>query len=145
MEQRGKRTRPEVAEFGTILRQLREHYGLSQHELARRSGVPHHTIHRLESGQIPKPGFDDIAKLARFFNIDLESMGVLLGLWEPDEGSRARDPELRRHLESLNEIARRISEEDQHILAIQLRPLVTYWSGQKSDLPEWLLQKLARR
>ncbi len=144
-EQRGKRVPPEVAEFGKVLRQLREHYGLSQHELARRSGVPYHTIHRLEAGQIPKPSFDDLARIAKFFGIDLEAMGVLLGLWGPEEIPAALDPELHQYLEQLRRVASRLSPEEQHTLAIQLRPLVSYWSPEKTALPDWLLELIAPR
>lgn len=144
-EQRGKRVPPELVEFGKVLRQLREHYGLSQHELARRSGVPYHTIHRLEAGQIPKPAFDDLARLARFFGIDLVAMGVLLGLWEPEEVPAGLDPELHQHLEQLRNLARKLSPEDQHTLAIQLRPIVSYWSPEKSALPDWFLELISPR
>lgn len=143
---RGKRVPRNVIEFGHLLRQLREYYGLSQHELARRSGVPHHTIHRLEAGQIPKPGFDDIARLARYLNLDLNMMGILLGLWEPEEPNRHTDPELQRQLAALRDLAQQLSPEEQHQLVLQLRPLVTYWSreGEQRELPEWLLKRLSR-
>ena len=144
-ELRGKRVPPEIAEFGKILRQLREHYGLSQHELARRSRVPYHTIHRLEAGQIPKPSFDDLARIAKFFGIDLEAMGILLGLWGPEEIPAALDPELHQYLEQLRRVASRLSPEEQHTLAIQLRPLVSYWSPEKTALPDWLLELIAPR
>ena len=51
------------------LRKLRESKGLSQRELAKRSGVPSATINRLERGN-DRPSFKDAKKLADALALD---------------------------------------------------------------------------
>ena len=51
------------------LKKLRESKGLSQRELARRSGVHHATINRLEKGN-DRPSFKDAKKLADALAVD---------------------------------------------------------------------------
>lgn len=145
-ETRGQHTPENLVVFGQLLRRLREYYSLSQHELSRLSGVPLHTIHRLEQGQIAKPFMEDIAKLAKFFGLDLNTIGVLMGLWDPDHLDEEIDPELSRLLMLLRQITRELTPEDQRRLALQLQPLVTYWEVRrgetkvKRELPPWVLQ-----
>ena len=52
------------------LKELRESKGLSQRELARRSGVPTATINRLEQGN-DRPSFKDAKKLADALALDI--------------------------------------------------------------------------
>jgi ribosome-binding protein aMBF1 (putative translation factor) len=49
--------------FGAHLRDIREGKGLSQRELASRSGLSHTAVSRIESGDRPHPGFETIAKI----------------------------------------------------------------------------------
>lgn len=62
--------------FGALLRELRERCGLSQAELARRAGVNHTTISRLERGQ-RHPSRLMVLRLARALATD-ESMTARL-------------------------------------------------------------------
>lgn len=142
---RGTRSTEHVRRFGELLRELREHYNLSMNELARQTGIPLHTIYRLEQGQIPKPALEDLAKLAKFFNIDLNLMGVLLGVWDLPSRKTTLTNELSRSFQFLESAAEKLTEEEQHEMTIQLRPLVQYWtrqSEQKPGLPDWLVSRL---
>lgn len=145
-ETRGQHTPENLVVFGQLLRRLREYYNLSQNELSRLSGVPLHTINRLEQGLIAKPFMEDIVKLAKFFGVDLNTIGVLMGLWEPECLDEGLDPELARLLSLLRQTARELAPEDQRRLALQLQPLVTYWEVKRGEakvtreLPPWVLQ-----
>ncbi|MCC6629683.1 MAG: helix-turn-helix domain-containing protein [Chloroflexi bacterium] len=76
------------AYLAKTLRDLREFHRLSALELSRLTGVQHHTLLRLEKAEIPKPGIDDLAALARFYGLDLNHVGALAGVWvaEDDNG-----------------------------------------------------------
>src|SRR5215472_6060796 len=53
------------ARFGELLRRLRIGAGLSQEELARRSGLAERTIARLEQGRSQRPHPESARRLAR--------------------------------------------------------------------------------
>lgn|GEM_PF-1819919 len=58
--------------FGTRLAQVRERRGFSVLDLAERSGVPHQTIYRIESGQTRAPNIYVCARLARALHASLD-------------------------------------------------------------------------
>ena len=61
-----------------VLRQVREAEGISQQELARRSGVLQQTISKIEKGETLNPGVETLNALAR-------AMGKKLGdIYRPD-------------------------------------------------------------
>lgn len=149
-EETRHRASDKMKEFGLLLQRLREYYKLSQYELSHRSGVPIHTINRLEKGQIPKPGIDDLAKLAKFFNLDLNAMGVLLGVWEEPHEHAIASERLRRSLEELSSLSRELSPPDQEQLSVHLDPILYYWTARvrgqgTAPLPPWLIETLQKR
>lgn len=58
------------------LRQLREANGLSQAELARRSGVPQSTISRLEAGEVGTVNLAHLEKLADALGVNASALIV---------------------------------------------------------------------
>jgi transcriptional regulator with XRE-family HTH domain len=79
---------PSHANLGSRLRQCRERLGLSQNELARRSGVNVATINRLESGRKTDLGARQLQQLAEVFRV---STDYLLGRTDQETA----DPERR--------------------------------------------------
>lgn len=71
-----------MSEIGNRLRTLREQAGLTQYELASRSGILPATISRIESGITPDPRQDTMRKLAKALGV---SVGVLIGSDSVDE------------------------------------------------------------
>ena len=63
------------------LRELREELGISQSELARRSGVPQSTISRIESGDF-SPGADTLLGLAKGLNSTPDEIYKIAGSLE---------------------------------------------------------------
>ncbi len=61
--------------FGDQLRELRETQGLTQEELAERSGVSKETISLIERGQVRRPHADTVARLADALGITGEARG----------------------------------------------------------------------
>lgn len=57
-----------VKDFKRFLPELRNKHGLSQHELAKRSGLTQKSIAFIESGQ-QTPTFSSIIQLAKGFNM----------------------------------------------------------------------------
>lgn len=55
------------------LREVREGRGLSQVELAEKSGLKQATISDLERGDTLRPQFETISKLAKALNVPLET------------------------------------------------------------------------
>ena len=55
---------PELEKFGQRVRRMREDAGLSQSELARRSGIDRPSLHRLEAGRLDI-GVSRLVALAR--------------------------------------------------------------------------------
>lgn len=59
----------------TRLKTLRNRWGWSQSDLARRSAVSNSTISRIESGDIESPGYDILRKLSGALRVDLSDLG----------------------------------------------------------------------
>lgn len=60
-----------MAHFATVLQQLRKSRGLTQHELARQTGISRSRLSMYELGQ-REPDFDVLELLADFFNVDTD-------------------------------------------------------------------------
>ena|SRR5712692_7118870 len=65
--------------LGSRIREAREHYGMSQAELARRIGISGTALNQIESGKTPDPGVSRIIGIARVLGV---SMDDLVGLPE---------------------------------------------------------------
>lgn len=61
--------------FAARLRQLREEAGISQYELARRSGLTNQSISLLEKGD-REPTWDTVRKLARGLGVSVAAFDV---------------------------------------------------------------------
>lgn len=59
--------------YGDALRYAREEKGLSQSQLAEKTGISHQNISRWESGKI-LPSIDFCVKLADFYGITLDEL-----------------------------------------------------------------------
>lgn len=64
--------RPSIA--GVNLRRLRDDRGLTQEQLAAKSGVSRVTIARIESGLVPSPGLDVMTSLASALACPLQTL-----------------------------------------------------------------------
>lgn len=62
---------------GAALRKLREDLGLSQRELARRSGVRQENITRIETGQIASPTLETAVLLGRVYGLSADQIAEL--------------------------------------------------------------------
>ncbi|MGW1954211.1 helix-turn-helix domain-containing protein [Streptomyces sp. NPDC001920] len=74
-----------AGEFGEVLRRLRARAGLTQDELAERSGVSERTIRRLESGKRTNPRMTTVQELARALPLRPEEREELLRAAVPGE------------------------------------------------------------
>ena len=61
---------PKTPQFGPWLRGVREHLGVSQVELARRTGISNNTISKIERG-VFGPAWDTVWKLAKGLGLSL--------------------------------------------------------------------------
>ncbi|MFC9915660.1 NACHT domain-containing protein [Streptomyces sp. NPDC059862] len=76
-----------ASEFSAVLRQLRVRAGMTQEELAERSGLSVHSIRALENGQRSNPHTSTVEELAEGLALGPEEREVLLtaaGLLNPD-------------------------------------------------------------
>jgi transcriptional regulator with XRE-family HTH domain len=74
-----------LEQFAQTLRTLREGSGLSQADLAALTGVPEHTIYRLEHCGIKKPTLFEVVRLGAYFGLTPEDIAALFGAWELQE------------------------------------------------------------
>lgn len=74
--------------FGTRLKELREERGLSQHELARRSGIKVQNINRWELGRRIKLPLDKIPMLAQ--GLDLSGAELYVELTKRPIGKQEK-------------------------------------------------------
>lgn len=72
-----------VSGLGAKVRELRGYFGLTQEELAFRSGVPQTTISAIESGRVTRTGHDNIAKLAGALGASTRVLYEAAGLIDP--------------------------------------------------------------
>ena len=83
----GKGPTPRQREFGNRVRQRRQALGISQEELAHRSGINRTYIGSLETGA-RNPSLDNIARLA--IGLDCDAADLVAGLEElAGRGTRA--------------------------------------------------------
>ena len=71
--------------LGSRIRQAREHYGMSQTELARRIGVSATALKMIESGKTADPGVSRIIRIAETLNVTPDQ---LLGFDTPTQPLR---------------------------------------------------------
>jgi transcriptional regulator with XRE-family HTH domain len=60
--------------LGEAVRRARSRQGLSQQELAARSGVAYATVRKIERGETANPGFFTVADIARALGLKLDVM-----------------------------------------------------------------------
>jgi transcriptional regulator with XRE-family HTH domain len=60
--------------LGEAIRRARSRQGLSQQELAARSGVAYATVRKIERGETANPGFFTVADIARALGLRLDVM-----------------------------------------------------------------------
>ena len=120
MVRRGARADPRIRELGQLVREIRERLGISQRQMAERSGLALHTVFRMENGQLEHLDIRDAYRLARFLGVDLEVILLLLG--EEVPGGEAR------LAARLARIEKRLDSEQRERLRQQLEPILAYWS-----------------
>lgn len=77
--------------WGEAMRALRGRR--SAEEVATLSGVPFHTMLRLEKGQIEKPAFNDVVLLSKFYGLTPDQAATLGEMWVvPADVSKPQDP-----------------------------------------------------
>ncbi len=64
-------------EFGKKIRELRKKKGLSQRELAQLVGIDFTYLSKIETGDLPPPSDEVIAKLAQYLGADEEELFLL--------------------------------------------------------------------
>jgi len=60
--------------IGNNIKKLRNKLGLTQDDLARKSGVKYTTLSKIESGVVTKPTVHIIAKIAKALNASIEDL-----------------------------------------------------------------------
>ncbi len=74
-----------MTQLGFNLRAIRGRYGISQTELAQRSGVPCGVIQRIESGFTERPHAKTVARIAEALDTTIE---ILERHPDPDKGDK---------------------------------------------------------
>jgi transcriptional regulator with XRE-family HTH domain len=87
-----------TSQFGGVLRELRQHKGLTQEELAEGSGLSPRTIRRLENGESANPQLPTVRLLAKALEVEPDERARLLaaadGQVPPDPpGANGSEPE----------------------------------------------------
>jgi len=102
--------------------QRREALHLTQYRLATRLGLAPHTVSRLERGETLRPSLEELAALARFLDMDLNQIGVLVGVWpeRPEQYPLLAEP-LRMALSYVVSLAQTMTAEGQARLATAIR------------------------
>lgn len=65
-----------AAELGKLLRSIRKRRGLTQHELARLSGVSHSLVTKIEQGEVSDTRLETLRKLASALNVQTADLVV---------------------------------------------------------------------
>jgi len=65
--------------FGLTLRDLRRRAGLSQRELAERTGLDFSYISKVENGRLPPPAADTVVSICRVLEVPIEDLLALTG------------------------------------------------------------------
>lgn len=87
-------TRIGVTRMSTIGQKLydwRQAARMTQTEVARHTGIPQHTISRLETGEIDKPGFTDVVTLASYYGVSPNELAKAVGAWVPNTKYESED------------------------------------------------------
>lgn len=98
--------------FKTRLRAARDLRGMSQGELARKTGLPPSSIAHFEAGA-RKPSFDNLRRLATHLNVTTD---FLLGRVDEPGQAAAADP-LYRHMSQISDADRDIADKFLQVLA----------------------------
>lgn len=149
-----------MATMAKTLRALRGQE--SQLGLSSRIGVGNHVIYRLENQTLDTPKIEDLAKIAKYFGLDLNAMGALMGVWEvpeQEEGDHLT-PGLRRVLGTIRDEGKSLDGEEQVALTNTLALALTLFQRSRqrgqpratagdgipeealAELPPWLRRRL---
>ena len=108
--------------FGASLRNLRRAAGLTQRELAKRSGLDFSYISKIENGRLPPPAADTIMVLCRVLNVQPEELLALTGKIPSDvQANVSTSPSAQRFLREAQ--AMKLTEDEWSHLARSLRRL----------------------
>lgn len=64
----------ESNQLGQKIKKLRQKFGLSQDDFARKADVPYTTLTKVETGVIKKPSVFVVSKIAKALNVDIEEL-----------------------------------------------------------------------
>lgn len=78
-------------ELGVFLRQQRKKLDKSLEEMAKLVGCSFPYLSDIEKGSIPAPGYDKLAAIAKYYNVDIN---LLLGVFYPTEEVKEADRQL---------------------------------------------------
>jgi len=60
--------------IGDNIKKLRKKKGLSQDNLARAAGIPYTTLIKIESSVVKKPSVQNVAKIAKALEVNIEKL-----------------------------------------------------------------------
>ena len=163
MNETAQREDVNLEEFGSQFRTLRESFGVSMKQLVRDTGVPFHTIKRLERGEIPNPGMRDLVALGQYFGLSPNDIARWMGLIpqsevDDEETETGLGPEATSTLETVRNYLMQLDEERQARVATMIAALI--YADQRVEsigveredameempnLPEWLIKKTRKR
>jgi len=63
-----------MAAVGENIKKVRNKLGLTQDDLARKSGVKHTTLTKIESNVVIKPSVQTVAKIAKALGVPMEDL-----------------------------------------------------------------------
>lgn len=78
--------------LGRAIRRHRDAAGLTQQELAARSGISDKKISRMEAGFMQDPGFGDVIPVAAALGLSPNAIAEVSGLWAPALRASMQDP-----------------------------------------------------
>lgn len=141
--------RLDAVQFGKMLRSLRLQRRINISDAARTSGVPDHTINRLEKGEIEKPSFEDVVSLGfRVYGLSPDHMAALAGLYPAPEADDETFPQ--RVVNALQHLRIYLSEQDRaeqvrmaeviegFVSLAELRREAISGSPEADELPSWV-------
>lgn len=120
--------KPDLGGFAQILQDLIEEEGITAYELSMQAGIPQHRVYRYIKGLVENPTVEDMAKIAKFFHLDLNQLGAALGIWMiPEQESEMLGHELATQLDRLRSLGGQLGPEAQDEFAADLEILVSIW------------------
>ncbi len=63
-----------MATIGENLKRIRTKQGITQHDLAKKSGITYSTLTKIEGDFVKKPGVQMVAKIAKVLDVLIEDL-----------------------------------------------------------------------